>query len=776
MVIGEKVRPEPRLPTSDSSGETAPGDTRFRRDIQGLRAVAVVLVVLFHAHVPGLGGGYVGVDVFFVISGFVITQVLLREHASAGSTSLLRFWGRRARRIIPAATLVIIATVIASYIVLGPLGGNQAASDGRWASVFLVNFHFAADGTNYLSSLHASVLQNYWSLAVEEQFYLVYPIVFLVVAGLSWRFSLRARLGVVLGVVAIGSLVDSVIQTSNDPTAAYFLPYPRVWELALGGLMAVAAVALRRVPATIGAALSWLGLISILLAASLFSSTTAYPGWAVSLPVVGAALVIGGGTAPSPYGVEGLLRLQPFQWIGLISYSLYLWHWPVLAIATQRAGSDSLPVPDALVCVALSLGLAIASYVVVENPIRHSRSLITRRWASVALGACLIATSLTFTTVELHLHDKGSTLATPGLAGLKTSAACPPPSAQQVTTLMGDGPKASHRVVARLLVVGDSTACTMLPGLTAVAAPLGVQVEDAAVIGCGVVSGTIAPSVVNGSNVNAATRLCQKRAKAAQARALRSGPPTVVLWASTWERSSLVVGSGAQQRVLVADSPQWTAVLMKRMKQAVGQFTATGATVVMLTQPPFVDLGHPAGPTAQDRAFERLNALVATFAANRPHVTLVDLAAYVCPSGPPCPLIVGNEWARGDGDHYTADGSLWVARWLLPHLGIKGLRNPTDPLPTMRIVAPTDETVLGGVRGLSAVASFNVGVSKVEFLLSGQTLTNVDIGTAVFTKAGWVVSWNTKSVPNGTYTLRSAAYNAAGGRSMSKAITVRVAN
>jgi Bacterial Ig domain/SGNH domain (fused to AT3 domains) len=196
----------------------------------------------------------------------------------------------------------------------------------------------------------------------------------------------------------------------------------------------------------------------------------------------------------------------------------------------------------------------------------------------------------------------------------------------------------------------------------------------------------------------------------------------------------------------------------------------------MLTQPPFVDLGHPTGPTAEDRGFERLNALVAKFAAHRPHVKLVDLAAYVCPSGPPCPLIVDNEWARGDGDHYSPDGSLWVARWLLPHLGIKGVSNLTDPLPTMKIVGPSNGTVLAGVRGLSAVASFNLGVSKVEFLLNGQTLTNADIGTAVFTTGGWVVAWNTKNVPNGTYTLRSAAYNAAGERSISKAITVRVAN
>src|SRR5580692_5466548 len=132
MVIGSTVRPDERLLLSGDEAGTAPEDRKFRPDVQGLRAVAVMLVVLFHAHVPGLGGGYVGVDVFFVISGFVITQVLLREHASTGSTSLLRFWGRRARRIIPAATLVIIATVMASYVLLGPLGGNQAATDGRW--------------------------------------------------------------------------------------------------------------------------------------------------------------------------------------------------------------------------------------------------------------------------------------------------------------------------------------------------------------------------------------------------------------------------------------------------------------------------------------------------------------------------------------------------------------------------------------------------------------------------------------------------------------------
>ena len=218
------VATEVTVATGDEAG-TPPGDRRFRPDVQGLRAVAVVLVVLFHANIPGLRGGYVGVDVFYVISGFVITGVLLRERTQAGSTSLLHFYTRRIRRILPAASLVIIASVVAAYGFLGSESGNQNAIDARWASVFLVNVHFAATGTNYLASqMPPSVLQNYWSLAVEEQFYLVYPAIFLVVAGIALRSSLRRRIAWVLGVAIVASFVWSIVQTSNNPTAAFFSP------------------------------------------------------------------------------------------------------------------------------------------------------------------------------------------------------------------------------------------------------------------------------------------------------------------------------------------------------------------------------------------------------------------------------------------------------------------------------------------------------------------------------------------------------------------------
>ncbi len=568
MVIGDKAAPDERLQLSGDEAGTAPEDRKFRPDVQGLRAVAVVLVVLFHAHVPGLTGGYVGVDVFFVISGFVITGVLLRERASTGSTSILSFYGRRVRRIIPAATLVIIAAVITSYALLGPLSGNQTADDARWASVFLINIHFASVGTNYLSSqLPPSVLQNYWSLAVEEQFYLVYPTIFLVVAGLSRWMSLRRRLGVVLSVAVIASFALSVVQTHNDPTAAYFSPLPRIWELGLGGLVALGTASLRRLPTRHAALLSWTGLGAIVLSAFAFSSTTPYPGWAVAVPVIGTALVIAGGVRESAYGAESLLRLRPFQWMGLVSYSLYLWHWPVLTIAAQHSRSGELTVTESLWWLLLSLGLAVITYLLLENPIRHSRLLISRRGASLVLGGCLIASSLTVATVEIHLHAVGS-LATPGLANLKTGAACPAPTKQDLKALMGTGPTTSQRTVARILMVGDSTACTMLSGLEAVGAPAGVRIENGAVIGCGVVSGQIAPQIVNGRNVNASSRTCQSRTEAAEAQALRAGHPNIVLWASTWERNSLVVGSGAHQKVVTQGSPQWSAVLLNRMEAA----------------------------------------------------------------------------------------------------------------------------------------------------------------------------------------------------------------
>ncbi len=391
------------LASGDESG-TAPRDRSFRPDVEGLRAVAVLLVVLFHAGVSTVSGGYIGVDVFFVISGFVITGVLLRERASSGRTSILTFYGRRCRRIIPAATLVIIATVSLSFIFLGAGAGDRTATDGRWATVFLANFHFNAIGTNYLSSqLPPSPLQNFWSLAVEEQFYIVYPTLFLLLAGIRTHVSLRARLALGLTVIICASLAFSIVSTSSDPTGAYFSPFTRAWELAIGALAAVGTPWLLKLPIWVAAGATWLGLGAIIGAAVGFTSVTSYPGSAVTIPVIGSALIVAGGVAAPRLGVEALLRLAPFQMLGKLSYSLYLWHWPILMIAAQNAGKTSLTVPQNLMWVVVALITAVASYRLVENPIRHARLFSRRRMPSVGLGVVLVAGTLSIIAVQSDL-------------------------------------------------------------------------------------------------------------------------------------------------------------------------------------------------------------------------------------------------------------------------------------------------------------------------------------------------------------------------------------
>jgi peptidoglycan/LPS O-acetylase OafA/YrhL len=326
------VTGEPGTPSADATADeagTAPGDRRFRPDVEGLRAVAVLLVVLHHANLPGLSGGFVGVDVFFVISGFVITGLLLRERASTDHTSLRSFYGRRVRRILPAATVVIVTMVIATYAVLGAVYGDPTAVAARWTAVFLANFHFAGIGTDYLTAtVPPSPLQNFWSLAVEEQFYLVYPAIFLVAASVRSRMSIRARLTVVLVPIILASLLVSAIQTGTSPNVAFFSPVTRAWELALGALVAVATPTLLRMHRTVAGALTWVGMAAIGYAAFAYSSSTSYPGTAVIVPVVGTALVIAGGSAVPARAAESILRLPPFQWVGRLSYSLYLWHCP----------------------------------------------------------------------------------------------------------------------------------------------------------------------------------------------------------------------------------------------------------------------------------------------------------------------------------------------------------------------------------------------------------------------------------------------------------------
>jgi peptidoglycan/LPS O-acetylase OafA/YrhL len=381
------------LRSGDEAG-TAPEDRTYRPDVEGLRAVAVVLVVVFHVWWLPLNGGFIGVDVFFVISGFVITGLLLRERSATGRTNILAFYGRRARRIVPAATLVLVATLVATHLLLSPAENRLNDSDVRWASVFLANVHLArAFPVIVYPTRPASSIQHYWSLAVEEQFYLIYPALVVAIAILRpRRWRLEAVLAVVLTAIMIASYSYSVTSTTFNNLGAYYPLTTRACELCVGGLIALGARHLRKIHTSVAAPMTWIGIGGIVAGALLYKlGKPLYPGWAIALPVVSAGLVIAGGTAEPRFGAERLLRLQPFKWLGRWSFSLYLWHLPLIIIAgLYWGGTIHGDLSRNFLLVGIALVLAALTYALVENPIRHSSFLGRSPWISLGLGALLI--------------------------------------------------------------------------------------------------------------------------------------------------------------------------------------------------------------------------------------------------------------------------------------------------------------------------------------------------------------------------------------------------
>ncbi|WP_083679320.1 acyltransferase family protein [Mycobacterium sp. IS-1264] len=375
----------------------------FRQDIEGLRAVAVLAVVLFHAEVPGIGGGYVGVDVFFVISGFLITGLLWREASTAGTIGLRRFYGARARRLLPASATVGVVTAIASAVLLPPLQAQGVLEDGIASALYVSNYWFILQGVDYLApELPASPFQHYWSLGVEEQFYLVWPALILGTAWLIRRVRRRTRTEatssqtpylVVLTVVALVSFALSLAVTYWLSAVAFFSLPTRAWQLAAGGMVALTAGQWRRLPATFAAIAGWAGLALILLSCTLFSTATPYPGTAALVPVLGAALVIGAGCGAASRGCGRVLAVSPMRAIGRVSYSWYLWHWPVLLLAPALLGHP-LGLAGRLTAALVSGGLAVLTLYLIENPLRFAAAVRRSPLASLALGGMATAAAV----------------------------------------------------------------------------------------------------------------------------------------------------------------------------------------------------------------------------------------------------------------------------------------------------------------------------------------------------------------------------------------------
>jgi peptidoglycan/LPS O-acetylase OafA/YrhL len=362
----------------------------FRPDIEGLRAVAVSLVLLYHAAVPGFGGGYVGVDVFFVLSGFLISGLLLRELETTGSISLPSFYARRLRRLLPAVALLVLVTVVVSVVVLSPLRAGDVAADGFAAALYASNLRFAVQATDYLQSeLAPSPLLHLWSLGVEEQFYLFWPALLLVATRTG--ANRRIRVGIVaVTVVAASFALSSWLTTANAPWAFFSLP-TRAWELGIGALLAVASVRLAALRRGEAAAAGWLGLGMIVASALLIDTSTPFPGTAALLPVLGTALAMLPGMRDTTGLPARVLGWRPARFLGRISYSLYLWHWPMLVLPTAVAG-NTLPLPVRAGLMLAAIPVAYASQRWLEDPIRRGRlvGVVPRRNLAFA-GALSIA-------------------------------------------------------------------------------------------------------------------------------------------------------------------------------------------------------------------------------------------------------------------------------------------------------------------------------------------------------------------------------------------------
>lgn len=349
----------------------------FRPDIEGMRAIAVLLVVAFHYEL-GLPGGFIGVDIFFVVSGYLITGILLRELQQTGALDLVQFYGRRARRLLPALLVVSVATLVAAAFVLSPVERGDVAKAGFAASAYMSNFWFMTRAFDYFApESDANPFLHTWSLSVEEQFYFIWPALMLLTSRLK-----RSQVLTVLTIVTAISFVACMALVGWQQPWAFYSPFTRAWEFGLG---AVAVIFFRgsqlRAPGAIAAA----GLIAIAASVFVIDETSVFPSWSSVVPVLGTVAVLAAGQQRNM--VSALLSNPAQVWIGKVSYSLYLWHWPVIVLAT--IAWPDLSMVGRAVCLFVGVAGAVASYYFVEQPIRFSSWLTLAPRRSVYLGATI---------------------------------------------------------------------------------------------------------------------------------------------------------------------------------------------------------------------------------------------------------------------------------------------------------------------------------------------------------------------------------------------------
>lgn len=637
----------------------------YRPDIDGLRMIAVFPVVLFHAGIPGFSGGFVGVDVFFVISGFLITSIIQRELGNS-NFSILKFYERRARRILPALISVIVFSFALGLIYMLP----SALESLAWSSLFTLSFAsnvwFWNEGNDYFGSASEYFpLLHTWSLAVEEQFYIVFPLFLMAFA----RFGSQLRL-VAVGMIVVGSFALSVYAVPRMPSAAFFLSPTRFWEIGIGALLALGAapnLKIRWVRELVGG----LSLSSILVAVFVYDHNTPFPGVAALLPCLGAAGLLWVGSSGSSLSNRAL-SLKPFVWIGLISYSLYLWHWPILAFIRLEQAHVELSYIQGTAAVVLSFVLATASWRFVEQPFRTNRFGVFSQCGIFAWSAVSITVAAGASAALLLANGLPQRM--PQDVARVLNDARPDPFSKSCEGLLPkDGLCAigaeEDDTTPSFLLLGDSHSVAIVRAVDSVAKDAGVRGLYIGNVSCAPIQ-----SVLSGQPER--HRECLNFMDEAVTLATSNDEIDLILIASRWPvvvEGKLMPGeAGSDFPVKVANSDEDNfAVVSRELPKTVDAFRAPGRRIVLVGSVPEIGWNVPdqvirdlrrggttlAPPTLastrerQARSTKILNEI----AKHRRDVEHVEITPTMCT--PLCATHDGGTTYYWDDDHLTPAGA-----------------------------------------------------------------------------------------------------------------------
>jgi peptidoglycan/LPS O-acetylase OafA/YrhL len=637
-----------------STGAALPTGFGHKPALDGLRAVAVLSVMAFHFGATAFEGGFLGVDTFFVLSGYLITSLLITEWGRSRTIDLVAFWARRAKRLLPALFLALLLVGIWANLEADPTRLDGIRSDVLWTLFYGANWHFISSGQSYFDLFsEASPLRHAWSLAIEEQFYLFWPLItFAAMKAGKGRTNVLA--GVCVAGIAASSAVMVAVYDSDDPSRAYYGTDSRASQLLIGALLAIALT--RWSPSTRGQrrGVQVVGLAGAAFMLWAFTSTTDTQSWlyygGFLLFAVATAAVIVAIVQPKDSPVGWVLSLGPMRWIGLISYGLYLYHWPVVvAISEPRTGLSGWDL--ALVRIGVTFLIATLSFYLIEMPIR--RGALKGSVARVAAPAAFVIVA----GVSIVLTSGGQE--PPDFLGASPGSVVERgPSPKLAPTVTG-APEGGR--LGSVLLLGDSVAASLGDALQLEAATRGIPLATATRPGCGLITGV--PTTTEGEAVPWGQGCSDGTAPYLTSQIAERAPQTV-LWLSTWETADRLI-DGQLYRFGTKEADD---VVLERLEESRRLITANGAHLMLLTNPPRAERAETYVRNPEDdRKIERLNGLFEEFAAEHPEtVKVVDLAKIVCPRGAPCPEDVGGVTLRPrDGGHYEGDGPGWVAPRLL---------------------------------------------------------------------------------------------------------------